>query len=399
MPADRLRVLLIATHPVQYQSPIFRRMARHPRLDIHVAYCSLLGAEKALDPDFATEVQWDVPLLDGYPWTQVPNWASPPRPTRFWGIVNPGLWKIIRRQRFDAVVTYTGYMCASFWIVAAATKFGRVPFLFGTDATGLEPRSSRAWRASLKKLILPSIFRLATVVIVPSTAGVDFIRTLGIPASRIVLTPYTVDNDWWSTRAALVNRPAVRARWNVPENSNVVLFSAKMQPWKRPLDLLRAFANASVPDSYLVLAGDGPLRPAIESQAVSLGIADRVRLLGFVNQSGLPEVYASADLLVLASDYEPFGVVVNEAMLCGCAVAVSDRVGARDDLVAAGETGFVFPAGDVDALSRVLASAFADRDQLRQIIHAAKQRFERWSPHENVERMVEAITRACQSRA
>ena len=64
-----------------------------------------------------------------------------------------------------------------------------------------------------------------------------------------------------------------------------------------------------------------------------MGVADRVRFLGFVNQSGLPAVYAASDVLVLPSSYEPFGVVVNEAMLCGCAAIASDRVGARFDLV------------------------------------------------------------------
>ena len=73
MTERKLRVLAVASHPVQYMTPIFRRMAKHPRLDLHVAYCSLRGAEAGHDPEFGTEVKWDVPLLDGYEWTQVPN--------------------------------------------------------------------------------------------------------------------------------------------------------------------------------------------------------------------------------------------------------------------------------------------------------------------------------------
>ena len=66
----------------------------------------------------------------------------------------------------------------------------------------------------------------------------------------------------------------------------------------------------------------------LQREAEELKVADRVRLLGFVNQSELPSVYRSSDVLVLPSEYEPFGVVVNEALLCGCVAAVSDRVGA-----------------------------------------------------------------------
>ncbi len=56
----RYRLLLIATHAVQYASPVFREMARNPRMDIEVAYCSLQGAEAGVDKDFGVEVKWDV---------------------------------------------------------------------------------------------------------------------------------------------------------------------------------------------------------------------------------------------------------------------------------------------------------------------------------------------------
>ena len=58
----------------------------------------------------------------------------------------------------------------------------------------------------------------------------------------------------------------------------MALFCAKLQPWKRPLDLLEAFAKADVPDAFLVFAGDGPLRTKIESAAANVGVADRVRM-------------------------------------------------------------------------------------------------------------------------
>jgi len=63
----RYRVLIVATHAVQYSAPIYRQMARHPELDMEVAYCSLRGAESGLDPDFGKEVKWDVPCSTGIP--------------------------------------------------------------------------------------------------------------------------------------------------------------------------------------------------------------------------------------------------------------------------------------------------------------------------------------------
>lgn len=105
----------------------------------------------------------------------------------------------------------------------------------------------------------------------------------------------------------------------------MILFCAKLQPWKRPQDLLRAFAQSRLDIAPLIIAGEGPLRGALEALAVSLAISNRVRFIGFVNQTQLPGLYTSSDLLVLPSSYEAFGVVLNEASLCACAVLVSDQ--------------------------------------------------------------------------
>jgi glycosyltransferase involved in cell wall biosynthesis len=219
-------------------------------------------------------------------------------------------------------------------------------------------------------------------------------RSIGIPTERIVLTPYAVDNKWWVEQAARVNRSSVRAEWSVPEDASVVLFCAKLQPWKRPHDVLRAFGKAKVENSYLVFAGDGPLRKSLEEEARSTGLAERVRFLGFVNQTKLPAVYCSSDLFVLSSQYESFGVVVNEAMLCGCPVILSDHVGARFDLVRDTETGFVYPVGNVESLTNLLSEILPARDQLKRMANAARKRMEDWSPAENIEALVEAIERA-----
>ena len=102
-----------------------------------------------------------------------------------------------------------------------------------------------------------------------------------------------------------------------------------------------------------------------------LGLADRVRFLGFVNQSQLPSAYCGADLLALPFLFEPFGLVVNEAMLCGLPVAVRDRVGAKFDFVRQGENGYVFPAGGVEELAVILRQILPDREKLARMGAAA----------------------------
>src|SRR5579863_1721219 len=66
--APRRRILILASHVIQYSSPLFRRMAHDPRLDLQIAYCTLQGATPSVDPEFGVEVVWDTSVLDGYPW-------------------------------------------------------------------------------------------------------------------------------------------------------------------------------------------------------------------------------------------------------------------------------------------------------------------------------------------
>jgi glycosyltransferase involved in cell wall biosynthesis len=392
MSERRFRVLAIASHPVQYASPIFRLMAQHPQLDFQVAYCSMRGAEAAHDPEFGRSVKWDVPLLDGYKWTHVSNRGSGSE--SFFGLRNPGLWKIIRQGEFDALICFVSYLRWTFWISCLAARSCGVPFIFGTDASSIEPRDGRKWKSMFKRLAWPLLFRLSSQVLTASSAGKQMMRSFGIPEDRISMTLDTVDNDWWIEQSARVDRTNVRASWGVDSAERVVLFSGKLQSWKRPLDVLHAFAAADISRSTLVFAGDGALRSALEAEASALGIGNRVRMLGFVNQSQLPAVYRACDVMVIASDYEPFGLVVNEAMLCGCVVVASDKVGACQDLIVPNVTGFVFGCGNVQSLAGVLRDIFAKPGSLSEISAAARNQMRNWSPQASAAALVDAVYRA-----
>jgi glycosyltransferase involved in cell wall biosynthesis len=385
---------MVGSHFVQYASPVFRQIATDGRLDLLVAYCSMQGAEAGLDPEFGVQVSWDTSVSEGYPWVYIPNRAPRPGLGKFFGLINPGLWKLIRDGQFDAVWV-SGYFYASAWIAIAAAKCFGVPLMFITDSHSLNSWVARSkWKVRIKRAIVRRIFSLGKILLALSSGGVEYLRDLGFSSERVILTPYVVDNSWWDEQAAKIDRGAIREAWGIPTDASVALFCAKLQPWKGPFDLLEAFGRASVSNSYLVFAGDGPLRNELERKAAELGIAGRVRFLGFKNQSQLPSVYRASDLLVLPSHYEPFGLVVNEAMLCGCPVAVSDRVGARFDLVTNGENGFIFPVGNVDALAAILAEVLPDSEKRARMGAAARQRMKTWSPHEFADSILKAVTLA-----
>jgi glycosyltransferase involved in cell wall biosynthesis len=397
LPEPRYRVLYVCSHPIPYVSPLFRRLAQDPRLDLHVAYCTLGGAEAVHDPEFNTTVQWDVQLLDGFSWTEIPNKGNGGQ--GFFGLFNPGLWQFILKGKFDAVICFTGYIRASFWISFCACKFSRTAFLFGTDTFTVAAKDRRSWKPAAKRLFWPHLYRLADQTIVGSSPGRELMLSLGICPDHISVIPNAVDNEWWISQAAKVDRDAVRSSWGANANTSVVLFCAKLQPWKRPADLLRAFADVNDPNSLLVIAGEGPLRQSMEEETAHLGISDRVRFLGFVNQSQLPSIYVGADLMVLPSEYDAFGLVVNEAYCCGCPAIVSDVVGAAQDLVAPVEPALIYPCGDVSALTQILRNLLSRPERLRELGRASFQRILSWSHGDSVSTTLEAIRSALRHRA
>ena len=378
----RYRVLILTTHVIPYASPNYRVFANDPRLETLVAYCSLQGAESGLDPEFGVQIQWDVPLLDGYKWVHVPNKSLRPRLGHFWGVWNPGLWKLVRSGGFDAVVIYTGYMCASFWLTVLAAKSVGIPVVISTDSTALQSREGKRWKEWLKPFIVRRVYSFVDVIMAASEAARRLALQLGVPEKRIRVIRCGVNKEAWLASNGKFDRAAVRAGWNVPANAPVILYCAKLQPWKRPLDLLEAFCKANLPSVYLVFAGEGPQRGELEARVRALGLTERVRIFGFVNASQLPDFYQAADLFVLPSAYDPCPLVVPEAMFSGLPVVLSDAVLGRLEMIDPGKSGYLYPSGDINALAGILKNVFSDPQELRQLKEGVRRQMESWTSEE-----------------
>jgi len=394
MAERRFRVLVLASHVVPYSSPIFRLLAKDSRVETLVVYCSLQGAELGHDPEFGVQVQWDLPLLDGYKWVHVPNRSLRPRVGHFFGLWNPGLWRLVRTGHVDAVVIYTGYMYASFWLTVLAAKSMGLPVLISTDSTTLQSREKKKWKEWLKPFVVRRVYSSVEVIMAASNASKKLALQLGISEERIRIMRCGVDKEAWQEQNQKFDRSTIRAEWRVPEDASVVLYCAKLQPWKRSLDLLEAFAKAEQSRAYLVFAGDGPQRNELESRVRALGVEEQVRVLGFVNLSRLPGFYYAADLFVLPSDYDPCPLVVPEAMFSGLPVILSDAVLGRLEMIDSGNSGYLYPCGDVDSLARILREVLSEPLKLEHLKQGVRRQMESWTRAEFLDCWVGAVETA-----
>ena len=138
-----------------------------------------------------------------------------------------------------------------------------------------------------------------------------------------------------------------------------VLTIARYSEEKNLSFLIDSYAKSLISNTYnLMLVGEGPLRPALQSQIDILGLSDRVQLAGWVPYAALPKAYAEAVVFVLPSSFEPWGLVVNEAMSAGLPILVSDACGCMPELVAEGVNGWSFNSNTQQELIERL-NAFA----------------------------------------
>ena len=242
--------------------------------------------------------------------------------------------------------------------------------------------------------LYPAFERLATpstqfVVCVCDAVRESHARRLGGRAERFV----TVLNGIGPAVPG-VEREVMRARLGCAPEHRVVLSVGSLTAQKDQATLLAAFARVAAmdPAARLLIAGEGPLRAALEARAAAPDLAGRVRLLG--ERSDVTDLLEAADLFALSSVREGLPVTLIEAMRAGRA-AVATGAGGCAEAIRADETGLIAPIGDASALAAAISALLGD--PVRRAVMAAAARA-RWAGHFTAARMV-AETEALYARA
>jgi glycosyltransferase involved in cell wall biosynthesis len=388
--AQRVRLAYLVSHPIQYQAPLLRRIAQEPDIDLTVLFGSDFSVRNYRDEGFGVDVAWDTPLLDGYHH----RFLKPLRDTGSLSFTSPlsrDLWQCLRqpggRPAFDALWVHGYATLNSLQGILAAYALG-IPVLLRAESW-LGDRERGPARLVAKSAFFAALRPAIAAVLPIGSANVEYwARSLG-PTIPQFLMPYAVDNPWFASRAAAATstQPDLRRELNLDPHRPLILFASKLQTRKNAADLIEAYrafiANRS-PEAtpYLVIVGDGEERSRLEDLCRAHNLTD-VRFAGFRNQTELPRFFDLADVFVLPSRHEPWGLIVNEAMSAACPVIVSTDVGCHPDLVTSAN-GCVFPVGDIRALTACLQTVFATPETARSMGLAAQRRMATWSFQEDV---------------
>jgi glycosyltransferase involved in cell wall biosynthesis len=378
-----VRLAYLVTHPIQYQAPLLRRIAAEPDIELTVLFESDFSTKNYIDDGFGRSIAWDVKLLDGYRYRflQARREGAQGSPS-FWWPLSSDLRAALRTGDFDALWVH-GYNSANHLTALTLAHRNGIHTLL-RDETTADGLLRSPIRSIAKRCAFALLNRLADTFLATGTANARHLMELGVPPTKLITMPYAVDNAHFMRRTAAVDTAAVRAKFGIAADQPLVLFSAKLIARKRPQDLLRAIAALQEErDSKpaLIMAGDGELMGELRHMARELQMSD-THLPGFQTQAQLAELYAAADVLVLPSERETWGLVINEAMCAGCAIVASDRIGAGADLVR--DNGAIYPVGDIVALTAALRQILGDRNALARMQQRSREIVAQWGFEQDV---------------
>jgi glycogen(starch) synthase len=212
----------------------------------------------------------------------------------------------------------------------------------------------------------------ARVIVCSQYMRTEVRREFDLPGDRVDVVHNGVDVLRWHARPRAV--AAARARFADPE-APLVTYAGRLVYEKGVQDAITAMPRLRLrhPGLRLVVAGDGPHRPALEQQVRDAGLRDAVTFAGFLGGHDLPAVMAASDCYLVPSIYEPFGMVALEAAAVGTPAAVADT-GGLAEIVESGVTGVKFAVRDPEALADAVSSLLLDREFARTLARRARRR-------------------------
>jgi glycosyltransferase involved in cell wall biosynthesis len=354
--------LFLTVMPSPYQRELFFALHSDGRMDLQALYFTPSAFDR----------NWSMPPLSGYEKILPGTTIGLLGPSAH---LNPGILAVLRQAAPDVVVI-SDYSAPTAQIAMRYLNAARRPWVFWGEVPGFRTRGRLGTLLRRHARLYPIASGAAAIAAIGSQA-VDAYRAL-FPKIPIFNVPYFCDLEKF--------RRAAGARHKQGKTTVDVLFSGQLIERKGVDVLIRAFIRVSgqIPQLRLQLLGTGPALPAL-TKLVPLELRERVQFLGFRQSDAMPEIFAAADLFVLPSRHDGWGVVVNEALGAGLPIIVSDRVGARD-LVEHRCNGLITRAGDVDSLAGALLELGRCGELRQSYGRASMRQATQWGLNEGVNR-------------
>lgn len=325
------------------------------------------GTKSSYDIQFRKSFAWDFDTLAGYPYRFLPV-NTHAQVNSFGKLRLTQSLRPLLHEKHIKVLWVQGWQVLAYWqAIWQAHQSGIVVWLRAESNDLHTPHWSKR---ILRKFLINQLFKRVNRFFYIGNANRRLYQQFGVPEQKLIFAPYCVDNLRFAQTAEtwVKDRNLLRKHWGIPESATCFLFCGKFIPKKRPLDLLEAVHRLVENERalgvnhkiHILFVGEGELRPLLEAKAHQLEAIcghSLVTFAGFLNQTEITNAYVSADCLVLPSDAgETWGLVVNEALACGCPALVSNLCGCAEDLISPLGTSYIYQYNCIPELAQRLQS-------------------------------------------
>lgn len=355
------KIIIINSHPIQYFAPMYKYLAKD--FDITVLYCSDHGVKPSFDEEFGVTFQWDVPLLEGYNYKFLKNYARVPR-ISFWGLLNLGIVKELYNAPPKSIIWIHGWQYFTNILAIFVGKFLGHTVCLRTDATYMHEQKKN--KLFLRKIIFISLFYFIDLFLYVGEQTKKLYKFYKVPERKLIPILHSVDNerfiDFFETNKKLKNQ--FRINMGIPLDKTILLCVGKLIPIKRTLDLVKAFHLLNDKSLGIIFVGEGEKREEIQGY-IDEHRLENIVISGFVNQTQIVKYYLISDIYVMCSESETWGLSTNEAMCSNLPIILSNTVGGAEDLVTP-FNGLTYQSGDVNQLVeaiKTIRERFCDKGE------------------------------------
>lgn len=344
------KVLLITNIISPYRLPLFNCL--HSQSDVEFRVIALAEREENPEWQLAKEkIQFDYRILPGWH-TFVWRRELPIH-------LNWGLWRALRQYKPDGIIT-SGYDALAYWEAFLYCKAFKKKYILWNGTTLLSTSRTGGIIGRTKRVIIKGADRYVTY----GTKAAGYLEYMGAPKERIHVGVNTVDMDWFSARVRKIRRGKAFQVERATYPKLLLIYIGQLIRRKGVPQALKALQKLSDPDIGLLIVGSGPQEEELKRfcQAQEL---KNVYFEGFQQQDDLPKYYALADVLILSSLEEVWGLVVNEALTSGLYVLCSNRAGAAYDLIKEGWNGALFDPHNVEEIATLIQQTKEQIEKIR----------------------------------
>lgn len=356
------RIVWLASHPVHYRIPIYKEMSKFNDIAFKVLFYSDYGIGTHNEKEFAAKVDFGVSLLEGYEYKVLEKSSSEENTSSMNKLSFSRLKKILIEENVDAIIVQGWNNVQTIKAIYVANQIGIKVFMQG-EATD-HFISSMGVKRILRDLFLKNLLKKMNGFFAIGYQNTQFYLRRGIRSNQMSPALYCVDDKFFEMELSTSELDQTRRNIGIDSKLPVILYVGKLSERKRVGDLLSAYFNLKEPRPYLLIAGSGEQESNLRKLSIEKNLS-RVIFLGFKNQRELVNLYRIADIFVLPSVRETWGLVINEAMHSSCAIITNDQVGSAYDLVKNDINGYVYRAGEIADLTEAITNCLFEHRYIR----------------------------------